>query len=207
MHAGERTMVASMVLCGKVGDTCHLTKPCGSGLSCAPGVQRCYHSPRQEGEPCVAGYGCGGNLTCEAGSQVCRAPGKLGDACHATRPCGSGLSCAPGVQRCYHSPRQVGEPCVDPCLGRGAAQLGREADPDHERAPRHRLPEPARHRDQQDGLDDEPGGGRSSREQPRQALSGRHPDELREAAAARRANTTHATPRRVTIDSSANPLP
>src|SRR6185437_2634689 len=69
-------------------------------------------SPRQLGEPCVAGYGCGSGLTCEAGTQVCRAPGNVGDPCHATRPCGSGLSCAPGVQKCYHSPRQNGEPCV-----------------------------------------------------------------------------------------------
>ncbi|MBL8325868.1 MAG: hypothetical protein JNJ89_13035 [Rubrivivax sp.] len=97
---------------GKSGEACHVTRPCGAGLSCQPGVHRCYAVPRAENEPCSAGFGCGPGLTCEAGSQVCRATGKVGDACHLTRPCGSGLSCQPGVQRCYHSPRAENEPCV-----------------------------------------------------------------------------------------------
>jgi len=58
---------------GKVGDACHLTRPCGSGLSCQPGVQRCYHSPRLENEPCVAGFPCAAGLACKAGKQVCEA--------------------------------------------------------------------------------------------------------------------------------------
>ncbi|MBL8323432.1 MAG: hypothetical protein JNJ89_00585 [Rubrivivax sp.] len=86
-------------------------KPCGSGLSCHPVLQTCYHKPRHEGEPCMAGYPCGAGLTCEAFSQRCRAPGKFSDACHATRPCGAGLSCHPFLHKCYHKPRKAGEPC------------------------------------------------------------------------------------------------
>ncbi len=95
-----------------LGRGCSVFKPCDSGFSCQPGVHKCYHSPRREGQPCSLGFECGSGLTCEAGSQVCRGGGEVGDACHATRPCGSGLTCQPGVHRCYHSPRQEGEPCV-----------------------------------------------------------------------------------------------
>ncbi|MCF6252627.1 MAG: hypothetical protein L3J75_15380 [Methylococcaceae bacterium] len=96
---------------GRAGDACHLTRPCGSGLNCQPGVHKCYNVPRLENQPCSAGYSCGTDLTCEAGSQVCRAKGKLGDACHATRPCGTGLSCQPGVHKCFNSPRLENQPC------------------------------------------------------------------------------------------------
>lgn len=126
--------------CQGAGKGCSVFKQCCDGLSCQPLVQKCYHSPRQVGEPCSAGYGCGPGLTCEAGSQKCRgpgregdpchltrpcgagltceagtqrckAPGRVGDGCHATRPCGPGLTCQPGVQKCFHSPRLEGEPC------------------------------------------------------------------------------------------------
>ncbi len=96
------------------GQGCSVFKTCGEGLSCDPFTFKCYHKPRREGEPCMAGFGCAEGLTCEAGSQECRAPGKVGDPCHPTRPCGDGLSCQPGVLRCYHVPRQKDEPC---CLG------------------------------------------------------------------------------------------
>jgi len=96
------------------GQNCSVFKPCAERLSCDPFTFKCYHKPRREGEPCMAGFGCAEGLTCEAGSQKCRAPGKVGDPCHPTRPCGDGLSCQPGVLRCYHVPRQEGEPC---CVG------------------------------------------------------------------------------------------
>ncbi len=126
----------------KANETCYAWKHCGDGLSCMPFRQKCHRdSGALEGEACQAGYGCASGFTCEAGTQVCRGPGKVGDSCHATKPCGagltceagtqkcvgpgkvgdtchltkpcgSGLSCQPGVQRCYHSPRADGEPCV-----------------------------------------------------------------------------------------------
>ena len=55
---------------GEYGERCHVTKPCGSGLTCQPGVQKCFHVPRRHGEPCVAGYECGAGLSCEPGVQV-----------------------------------------------------------------------------------------------------------------------------------------
>lgn len=106
------------------GQGCSVFKPCGEGLSCDPFTFKCYHKPRREGEPCMAGFGCAEGLTCEAGSQRCRAPGKIGDPCHLTRPCGDGLSCQPGVLRCYHVPRQKDEPC---CVGYECA-LGLQCD-------------------------------------------------------------------------------
>ena len=45
---------------------------CASGLSCQPGVHKCYHSPREFGEPCSAGYGCGSGLSCQPGVQRVR---------------------------------------------------------------------------------------------------------------------------------------
>ena len=94
-----------------VDQSCHVFNPCDDGLSCHPFIQKCYHSPRRKGEPCMAGYSCGSGLTCEAGSHVCRAPSKVGESCHATRPCASGLNCQPGVHKCYNVPRQVNQPC------------------------------------------------------------------------------------------------
>ena len=55
---------------GQYGERCHATRPCGSGLTCQPGVQKCFHVPRRHGEPCVAGYECGPGLSCEPGVQV-----------------------------------------------------------------------------------------------------------------------------------------
>lgn len=99
------------VKAGGLGDTCYAWNPCDAGLTCHPFLQKCYNSPRAEGQPCSLGFGCGGGLTCEAGSQVCVGPQDHGGACHLTRQCAEGLSCQPGVQRCYNSPRTVGEPC------------------------------------------------------------------------------------------------
>ena len=95
----------------RLGEGCSVFYPCESGLSCHPFVQKCFNVPRRETEPCMAGHGCADGLNCEAGSQVCRAPGKSGEACHVTRPCGPGLNCQPGVQRCYAVPRAENEPC------------------------------------------------------------------------------------------------
>ena len=60
---------------------------------------QCYHSPRQEGEPCVLGYYCADGLVCEAGVHVCRKLGEVGETCHTTRPFADGLSCQPGVHK------------------------------------------------------------------------------------------------------------
>jgi hypothetical protein len=100
----------------QVGQGCALWSPCPSGYSCHPFVQRCYNSPRREGQPCMAGYSCGAGLTCEAGTHVCRGPGGPGDACHLTRPCGAGLTCEAGSQRC-RAPGAEGESChlTRPC--------------------------------------------------------------------------------------------
>ena len=54
----------------KYGMRCHATKPCANGLSCHPGIQKCFHIPRQLSEPCVAGHECASGLTCEPGMQV-----------------------------------------------------------------------------------------------------------------------------------------
>lgn len=100
----------------QTGQGCWALDPCPSGFSCHPVIQKCYHSPRREGEPCMAGFGCGTGLTCEAGTQVCRAPGRAGDPCHATRPCGAGLTCEAGTQIC-RAPGRESDPChaTRPC--------------------------------------------------------------------------------------------
>jgi hypothetical protein len=49
----------------------------------------CYHSPRQYGEPCVAGYPCGPNLVCKAGMQQCGCANDAG--------CPNGLKCYLGI--------------------------------------------------------------------------------------------------------------
>jgi len=96
---------------GSLHDGCSFFCPCKSGYSCQPGHHKCYHYPRKENEPCVAGHGCGTGLQCEAGSQRCRGKGDVGDGCHLTRPCKHHLSCQPGVHKCYHDPREENEPC------------------------------------------------------------------------------------------------
>ena len=53
------------------GRGCSAFKPCGNGYSCQPFVQKCYNSPRLEGQPCSAGFGCGPGLRCVAGVQKC----------------------------------------------------------------------------------------------------------------------------------------
>lgn len=34
--------------------SCHASRPCAEGLSCHPGYQQCFPSPRTEGQPCSA---------------------------------------------------------------------------------------------------------------------------------------------------------
>jgi hypothetical protein len=99
-----------------LGEGCSAFKPCGDGLSCQPGMQKCFHKPRKRDEPCVLGHGCGDGLTCEAGTQKCVGPGAVGDACHLTKPCGSGLTCEAGRQKCV-APARDGESChaTKPC--------------------------------------------------------------------------------------------
>jgi hypothetical protein len=111
--------------CGKTGDGCSFFSQCCDGFSCQPFLQKCYHSPRLEGEPCMAGYGCADGLTCEAGTHVCRAPGRQGDPCHATRPCGDGLTCEAGTHVC-RGPGREGDPChaTRPCGGGLTCEAG-----------------------------------------------------------------------------------
>ena len=93
-------------------EVCHLTKPCGGGLTCQPGVQRCFNSPRQLFEPCSLGYPCDSGLSCAPGIQVCyNHPRLAGQPCSIGFPCAAGLSCQPGVQKCFHKPRLANEPC------------------------------------------------------------------------------------------------
>ena len=51
-------------------ERCHATRPCAPGLSCHPGIQKCFHLPRKLHEPCVIGHHCSSGLTCEPGIQV-----------------------------------------------------------------------------------------------------------------------------------------
>merc|ERR1719219_3245967 len=44
---------------------------CADGLSCQPGVHKCFDLPRKLGQPCAAGHGCGKRLKCQAFTQVC----------------------------------------------------------------------------------------------------------------------------------------
>ena len=97
--------------CASFRSECYAGNPCCDGLSCHPGIHRCYHNPRRTGEPCAAGIPCRSGLTCEAGSQVCQRPGSLGEPCHLTQPCGAGLSCQPGENKCYRHPRWPRDPC------------------------------------------------------------------------------------------------
>lgn len=85
----------SLIVSGKSGesDPAHVTV--APSPASRPGVQKCYHKVRKDGEPCSIGYNCEKGLSCEAGSQVCRKLGVAGDSCHATRPCQEGFSCHP----------------------------------------------------------------------------------------------------------------
>jgi len=52
----------------QLGRTCSVFNPCNKGYSCQPGIpQRCYNSPRREGQPCSAGFSCASGLHCTAG--------------------------------------------------------------------------------------------------------------------------------------------
>lgn len=55
----------------KHGQGCWADAPCGDGLSCQPGVHKCYNSPRKAGEPCSAGYGCVDGLYCQSFLHKC----------------------------------------------------------------------------------------------------------------------------------------
>jgi hypothetical protein len=55
----------------KAGDGCSVFSPCKGAYSCQPIIQKCYNSPRREGQPCSAGFSCGAGLRCVAGSQRC----------------------------------------------------------------------------------------------------------------------------------------
>lgn len=93
-------------------EVCHLTRPCAGGLSCQPGIQRCFNSPRKLHEPCLLGFPCGPRLSCAPAFQVCfDHPRRAGQPCSTGYPCKLGLSCHPGEQRCYHVPRLEREPC------------------------------------------------------------------------------------------------
>lgn len=93
-------------------DTCHLTKPCAVGLSCQPGLQRCFNNPRSLHEPCSLGFSCSSGLSCAPGFQACfHHPRRAGEPCSAGFPCATDLSCHPGLQKCYHKPRLENEPC------------------------------------------------------------------------------------------------
>jgi hypothetical protein len=93
-------------------ESCHWTKPCGTDLTCQPGVQRCFHTPRQRHEPCSLGFPCGPGMSCAPGFQVCfNHPRLAGQPCSVGYGCAPGLSCQPGVQKCYHNPRLENEPC------------------------------------------------------------------------------------------------
>jgi hypothetical protein len=56
---------------GQAGRGCSIFSPCSAGYSCQPIVQKCYNSPRREGQPCSAGFSCGSGLRCQPGSQTC----------------------------------------------------------------------------------------------------------------------------------------
>jgi hypothetical protein len=112
------------------GDTCHATRPCGNGLSCQPGVHRCYHSPRQYEEPCIAGHECGDGLSCHPGVHKCyHSPRRHKEPCAAGQECGPNLKCAPILQICVYSylPIYNGDACraiYDPVTAFRAKFLG-----------------------------------------------------------------------------------
>jgi hypothetical protein len=64
-------MFSGPVAATKAGDACSFISPCNGAFSCQPIIQKCYNSPRREGQPCSAGFSCGAGLRCVAGSQRC----------------------------------------------------------------------------------------------------------------------------------------
>ena len=65
----------------------------------------------KEGGGCSAFCQCGNGLQCEAGTHVCKRPGKEGERCHLTRHCGEGLFCRPLYHTCQRM-GNIGERCV-----------------------------------------------------------------------------------------------
>lgn len=86
------------------GESCSAARPCDSGLTCQPGVHKCYSSPRKHGEPCVAGHECGPGLSCHPGVHKCLSiPRAPGEACSAGYPCDADSQCASGEQICVQT--------------------------------------------------------------------------------------------------------
>ena len=54
-----------------VGQGCSLFCQCRAGLSCQPGVHKCYHVPRKLGEPCAAGHPCAPGFYCQYLAHKC----------------------------------------------------------------------------------------------------------------------------------------
>lgn len=106
------------------GQACGVGRPCAAGFTCSNlagnavlGWGQCNRDrPRALGEACGPGALCAAGLWCEAGTQVCRAPGTEGASCNPTRPCAAGLSCEALTQVCRR-PGIVGETCnpTRPC--------------------------------------------------------------------------------------------
>ena len=84
------------------GESCLLwEESCAPGLSCQPGVLKCFNNPRQFDEPCAAGIECGENLNCHPGVQKClHVPRGEGEACSAGYDCDVGMQCASGEHIC-----------------------------------------------------------------------------------------------------------
>ena len=64
----------------------------------------------EEGGGCSIFCQCATGMQCEAGTQICRKPGKEDDPCHLTRHCGEGLYCVP-IQHYCRRMANVGEAC------------------------------------------------------------------------------------------------
>lgn len=95
-----------------VGGKCGPLKKCCDGLSCQPGVQKCYNKPRQWGQPCVAGHPCGTNLSCQPGVHKCyNVPRQLDEPCSAGFKCGTDLYCKGGVHKCKSTLERY-DPCA-----------------------------------------------------------------------------------------------
>ena len=61
---------------------------------------RCYHNPRRENEPCVAGHPCAPGLFCRLGYHICLKRGDVGDLCNEYIECKEGLRCLHSTAKC-----------------------------------------------------------------------------------------------------------
>jgi hypothetical protein len=106
--------------CAKLQERCSVFKKCCPGFSCHPFLQKCFHSPRQFGEPCMAGHECDAGLSCQPVLQKCyHVPRQYSEPCGFDNPCAAGLSCGETEKKCYTNPRKQNEPC-DPTTSCGA---------------------------------------------------------------------------------------